>query len=69
MPEAFTLWSRIDMPALPQIILNLDMQAGEAAAPPAADGIFGQLLLLDVGRGLAPILLAPWVWRIASLCF
>lgn len=55
------------MPALPQIILNLGMDAGPAEAPPASDGIFGQLLLLGVGRMLFPFLLSPWVMRWMSL--
>lgn len=55
------------MPALPQIIFQLSMDAGAASAPPASDGIFGQLLLLGVGRALFPFLLSPWVVRWMSL--
>jgi hypothetical protein len=55
------------MPALPQIIMNLNMDAGAADPPPASDGIFGQLLLLGVGRALFPFLLSPWVIRWMSI--
>jgi len=43
------------------------MDAGAADPPPASDGIFGQLLLLGVGRALFPFLLSPWVIRWMSI--
>lgn len=55
------------MPALPSIIMQLDMDAGPVATGPVSDGIFGQLLLLGVGRMLIPFALSPWVVRFLSL--
>ncbi len=55
------------MPALPSIIMNLDMDAGDVPSGAASDGIFGQLLLLGVGRVIWPLLMSPIMHRIMSL--
>ena len=56
---------------IPSIIGLFDtstgMRASDGEPPPASDGVFGQLLLLGVGRALFPFLLSPWVMRWMSI--
>ena len=46
---------------------NLVLEGTATADDPPGDGIFGQLMLIGVGRALIPFFMSLWAWKLMSL--